>query len=148
MPDEEKLGKIVPILFSEGCNVAAAPELSDGEKEYVAVFVDDDDDLAALCYCDTGFAFGAGGALSMLPVDLVNEEKQAGELTELMRGNLYEVMNILSSQFMDETTSHLRLAELKKAADLDELGDDNVSIATLEVDMKVYGQGILGFCII
>ena len=67
------------------------------------LYVDDDDDLAALCYGDIEFAFGA--ALSMFPVDLVNEEKKSGELTDIMQGNLYAVMNILSSQFMDETTS-------------------------------------------
>ena len=49
--------------------------LAETEKHHVALYVDDDDDLAALCYGDIEFAFGAGGALSMFPVDLVNEEK-------------------------------------------------------------------------
>ncbi len=147
LPDAARLSEIVPMLFSEGCDVAEAAGLSEEEKQYVAVYLDDDDDLAALCYCDTGFAFGAGGALSMLPVDLVNEEKQSGELTEMMYGNLYEVMNILSSQFMDETTSHLRLAELKKAEDLDDVANGNVNTATFDVHIKGYGHGKLGFCI-
>ena len=75
MPDEERLIQTVPMLFSGGCDVVAAADLSETEKRYVALYLDDDDDLAALCYCDADFAFGAGGALSMLPVDLVNEEK-------------------------------------------------------------------------
>ena len=64
-----------------------------------------------------------------------------------MQGNLYAVMNILSSQFMDETTSHLRLSELKKADDMDGV-DSGPNTATFNVDMKGYGHGRLGFCIL
>lgn len=135
------------MLFSGGCDIVEAADLAETEKHYVALYVDDDDDLAALCYCDIEFAFGAGGALSMLPVDLVNEEKKSGELTDMMQGNLYEVMNILSSQFMDETTSHLRLSELKKADDMDGV-DSGPNTANFNVDMKGYGHGRLGFCIL
>ena len=75
----------------------------------------------------------------MFPVDLVNEEKKSGELTDIIPGNLYEMMNILSSQFMDETISHLRLSELKKADDMDGV-DSGPNTATFNVDMKGYGQ--------
>lgn len=136
------------MLFIGGCDIVEAADLAETEKHYVALYVDDDDDLAALCYCDIEFAFGAGGALSMLPVDLVNEEKKSGELTDIIQGNLYEVMNILSSQFIDETTSHLRLSELKKADDMDGV-DIGPNTATFDVeDMKGYGHGRLGFCIL
>lgn len=117
----------------------------ENDASLYAIYIDDNDKPVALCAFDPHFCAYMGGALTMVPVDAANEAAANASFTELVMGNIHEVMNILSRLYMEGTSPHLRLSVVKKGAS--ELTDDEQAIASGpadRLDMKMtlpqYGE--------
>ncbi len=80
--------------------------------EVVAIYRTDTGTLGATLACDIEFAASAGAALTMIPADVVKECASDGEMTERLRENAHEVLNVAASLFNQPGFDHLVLSEV------------------------------------
>jgi hypothetical protein len=80
--------------------------------EVIALYRTDAGELGAAVACDIEFAASAGAALTMIPADVVKECADDGEMTERIRENAHEVLNVAASLFNQPGFSHLVLSEV------------------------------------
>ncbi len=131
-PDASSLNAMIGVIIDPDTEAQPHDPPEAFDASYVALFVDGEDNLVAQCACDLQLAASVGCALSMIPPNTASDMAASGALTEMAEGNLYEVMNMFSSLFMDDNSSHLRLTEVVPANDAPSLdGDVNVSSFTL-----------------
>ena len=148
-PTPQAVCSLLSIIFGEELDVCGCepPELP---GQYIATFVNDDDQLVALCACDKAFVAYAGAALSMIPADVANEMIAHDRVTDAMVGNFYEVMNISSKLLMSDSSAHLRLDEtLAPGQSADEIAalQGTAHIVGFGVDVPRYGKGTLTFVV-
>ena len=136
------VGKAVAV--SPGAPVTPAPN----RPVAVAVYVDPQMAVNALCLMDLGAAAYTGGALALLPPggcqDAVEED---GELTPLLVEALHEVVNVLSALFNTPGAPHSKLHKLYAPGD-DLPGDIEGMLAAfnridLALEVPTYGKGAL-----
>ena len=146
LPTNDDVKEMLSMIFGEGLTVTAHD--GDAEASYVAIYVDEDNNPGAAILCDAGFAASAGAALSMLPPGAAEDAAKAKELTDTMRENLYEVMNICTRLLIGESTPHLRLTELSdRAATNADTSIKDASKVSHEVNIPQYGAGTLSFVV-
>jgi hypothetical protein len=133
-----------PVAVSPGAPVTPAPN----RPVAVAVYVDPQMAVNALCLMDLGAAAYTGGALALLPPggcqDAVEED---GELTPLLVEALHEVVNVLSALFNTPGAPHSKLHKLYAPGD-DLPGDVEGMLAAfnridLALEVPSYGKGAL-----
>lgn len=134
------------MIFDEELEVAPVGEAAlDGH--YVAVFVDDDGDTAALCACDTPFVAFAGAALSLVPFDVIDEMIARDGITATILDNFHEVMNICATLFMTNFgAEHLKLDGILRPASAREAVAgfrDGHEVSGFRVRIPRYGEGRL-----
>jgi hypothetical protein len=134
------LGK--PVQVAPGAPVTPAP----GKPVSVAVYVDPQLNVNALCVLDLAASAYTGGALALLPPggcqDAVEED---GELSGMMAEALHEVVNVLSAMFNTPGAPHSKLHKLFVLGD-DIDGDIAGMLAAfnridLVVEIPGYGKG-------
>jgi hypothetical protein len=134
------VGKAVNV--SPGGPVTPAP----GKPVSVAVYVDPQMNVNALCVMDLALSAYTGGALALLPPggcqDAVEED---GELSGMMTEALHEVVNVLSALFNTPGAPHSKLHKL--FAPGDEIDGDIAGMLAdfnridLLVEVPGYGKG-------
>ena len=133
-----------PVGVSPGAPVTPTPE----KPVAVAVYVDPQMAVNALCVMDLGAAAYTGAALALLPPggaqDAVEED---GELTGMLVEALHEVVNVLSALFNVPGAPHSKLHKLYAPGD-DLPGDIEGMLANfnrldLAVDVPGYGKGAI-----
>jgi hypothetical protein len=78
----------------------------------VAAYVGDRLALQAVCIIDIEAAARLGGALAMVPRGGVEDAISERELSNTLRDNCYEVLNVLASVFNVPGAPHVRLYEM------------------------------------
>jgi hypothetical protein len=135
-----------PVTVSPGAPVTPAPD----RPVSVAVYVDPNMAINALCLMDLGASAYTAGALALLPPggcqDAVEED---GELSSMLVEALHEVVNVLSALFNTAGAPHSKLHKLY-AAGQDIPGDIEGMLAAfnrvdLDVDVQGYGKGSISF---
>ena len=136
------LGK--PVQVSPGAPVTPAPN----KPVAVAVYVDPQMHVNALCVMDLAASAYTGGALALLPPggcqDAVEED---GELSPLLAEALHEVVNVLSAMLNTPGAPHSKLHKL--FAPGDEIDGDiagmlaNFTRIALAIEVPGYGKGAL-----
>jgi len=135
-----------PVAVNPGAPVTPAP----GKPVAVAVYVDPQMAINALCVMDLGAAAYTGAALALLPPggaqDAVEED---GELTSLLVDALHEVVNVLSALFNTPGAPHSKLHKLYAPGD-DLPGDiagmlANFNRIDLAIEVPGYGKGGISF---
>ena len=133
-----------PVAVNPGAPFTPAP----GKPVAVAVYVDPQMAINALCVMDLGAAAYTGAALALLPPggaqDAVEED---GELTSLLVEALHEVVNVLSALFNTPGAPHSKLHKLYAPGD-DLPGDiagmlANFNRIVLAIEVPGYGKGAL-----
>jgi hypothetical protein len=133
-----------PVDVSPGAPVTPTPE----KPVAVAVYVDPQMAINALCVMDLGAAAYTGAALALLPPggaqDAVEED---GELSGLLVEALHEVVNVLSALFNTPGAPHSKLHKLYAPGD-DLPGDIEGMLANfnridLAIEVPGYGKGAL-----
>ena len=78
------------------------------------LYHDQDDLLRAVIRVDFAFALDCGARLSMIPVGVIAEARAAGQLTEAMADNVYEILNIFGLLFNEQRPGapRVRLVEV------------------------------------
>ena len=151
-PNDAQLQEMLGMLFGNDLKINPGdPVATDADsKSIVAVFVSADGSPATACFCDLPFAAYCGAALSMIPKGGAEDAANSGELTEMMRGNLNEIMNICSRLFISNDTPHVKLETLyDRAGELPDNARAMVDATTGRSDFKVlipgYGEGHISF---
>lgn len=108
----ETLG-VLSMMYGDGLVVEKnkeAPVLED--QKLIGLFVDPEGQPVAACTCDLDFAAYGGAALSMMPKGGAEDAAENDDLSESMKENVYEIMNICSRLLMSDDTPHLKLGEM------------------------------------
>jgi hypothetical protein len=130
------------VAVSPGAPVTPTPE----QPVSVAVYVDPQMAINAVCVMDLAASAYTGGALALLPPggcqDAVEED---GELSGLMVEALHEVVNVVSALFNVPGAPHSKLHKLYAPGD-DLPGDiagmlANLNRIDLVVEIPGYGKG-------
>lgn len=151
VPKETQIRQIFGMLFGNDLVLdAGKPDTSDDTKGIYAIFINDEGKHVTACVCDHHFAAFAGSALTKIPIGGAEDAANSGELSEMMLGNLHEIMNICSRLFMDNTSPHLRLETVYPTPDA--VPDEARAIlegcqerVDFTVSIPGYGKGGLSF---
>jgi hypothetical protein len=131
-----------PVGVNPGAPVTPTPD----SPVSVAVYVDPQMAINAICVMDLGASAYTGAALALLPPggaqDAVEEDK---ELSGLLVEALHEVVNVLSALFNTPGAPHSKLHKLYAPGD-DLPGDiagmlANFNRIDLAIDVPGYGKG-------
>jgi|GEM_PF-612199 len=149
-PNPASIADLFEIIFGENVGVSDGAAAADITDQHTATFLDPNDNLVAACTCDSAFVTYSGAALSMIPAEVANEMIEDGEITDEVKANFFEVMNICSKLLMSDASAHLRL---EKVIAPGQLGDtlsafeESGTALGFTVDIPRYGRGSLSFLI-
>ncbi|MGY1712311.1 hypothetical protein ACI8AC_22650 [Geodermatophilus sp. SYSU D00758] len=125
---------------------------TDKRPASVAVYVDPQMAVNALCVMDLPLSAWTGGALALLPPGGVQDTvEEDGELTAMLTEALHEVVNVLSALFNVPGAPHSKLYKLYAPGD--DLPADlaQMVVAFNRVDLAVevpgYGKGSLSLVV-
>ncbi|MFK7964379.1 MAG: hypothetical protein AB8C46_10500 [Burkholderiaceae bacterium] len=145
-PDIASFLSMTEMFMEERPSIEKDSSFKLDDASHIAVFQDDDGKDVALCYCDWPLAAGLGAALTMIPAAAAEDMASDKELSDLARDNLYEVMNMFSSLFMDNDSAHLKLVEVFPNGTKDVPAiDGDLQTATFKLDPSPYSPGLIGF---
>lgn len=147
IPKAAAIEKILGTMY--GDDLKATP-CDDGElaSRHVATYIDDKDGLVAVCACDNEFVVYSGAALTMVPKDVAGDMVRSREVTDIVRANFHEVMNICSRLLMSDDSPHLRLDQTlapDSAAETVSAAGSLANSANFTVDIPGYGSGNIAF---
>lgn len=152
VPQEKDVKQMLGMLCGDDLGVDPGEPLATdaGSKNMVAVFINDEGVPVTACCCDLQFAAYSGSALSRIPRGGAEDAAKSGDISEMMRGNLHEIMNICSKLFMTEESPHLKLDGLYDSPDsLPEAVRSMLASVAGRTDLKVsipgYGEGNISF---
>ncbi len=97
-----------PVQLSPSTPLAPTPK----SPCTVAVYVDDLLRVTALIAADLPLSAYAGAAIGLVPVGGAEAAIEEGTLTDTLRENLYEVLNIAASLFNADGATHVRLYDV------------------------------------
>jgi hypothetical protein len=150
LPEAYQLRHHLEMLFGKGVVVNPADKLG-ADAPFCGIYRDDAKAPVGLCLCDMAFAAYAGGALCMMMPNDARIASQKSELPEVMRANLYEVMNILSRLFMNDHTPHLKLVEMCSPPGIDAtikgIATSPEEHMSFKVELPRYGAGQITFAL-
>lgn len=141
-PDASQFTGMLQMFIGPACEARDADAVSSSDFSHTAVYIDDTGEAVATCAVALPTAAALGCSLSMIPpggAECMVEDK---ELSEMANDNLYEVMNILSSLLMSDSTSHLKLARVEPGSDARIAGEAEKAYS---VELGAYGNGELVF---
>ena len=150
LPGPYEVGNMFRLLLGRTVTARTRPGAPSSvtRTHQVAVYVDDRDQIMAVCLCSLALAAACGAALSMLSAELVDEARAMAKLSQTMEENHYEVMNISARFFNSPYSPHIRLQAVYQVDQglpkpvrraLGGLG----SWMQLDVDIEDYGGGTL-----
>ena len=148
MPDAAKVKSMLGMLF-DGLDVKPGKkfDITAPSGSWIGLYVSDDNRPVAACVADSALAANSGAALSMLPPAVAKDAAKSKELTEVMVGNLREIMNICTRLLMQDGSAHLRLQELYPAKGLPPEAAAMLAALQGRVDFELtvpkYGPGTL-----
>lgn len=118
LPIQETIRDLVGDLLGRATIATKQPEALEGtEVAVVAEYVNQAGAPATLAVCDAGFANGVGGALTLVPIPVVEESTAAGEVPDNLLENVQEVLNIMAKLFNSAAAPHVRLKGLHRGVD-------------------------------
>jgi hypothetical protein len=148
LPDGPKINQILGLLF-DGLDAKSGGtfDQTPAGGAWFGVFVGDDGKPVALCGADANLSASLGAAFSMLPPGVAKDAAKARELTEVMIGNLREIMNICTRLVMNDTSPHLKLEQVYPVKSLPApaaalLGAPK-GRSEFQIQMPKYGGGVL-----
>lgn len=145
LPNPNELNESLEMILGEAAAITPCDTLSANSASHAAEFINRQNEVVAYCLCDLPLAAGLGAALSMVPPAAAEDMVGEGKLTEMAAANLYEVMNIFSALYMDDSTAHLKLTTVTAANDASMGLEGTTQEVSFELDTGRYGKGKLRF---
>ena len=150
LPDASKILQMLGLLF-DGLDVKLGGtfDQTPGGGAWFGVFVADSGEPVALCGADANLAATLGCAFSMLPPGMAKEVAKTRDLTDVMIGNMREIMNICTRLVMDSASPHLKLEQIYSRKSLPASAAALLGAPTgrreFQVQVQKYGVGVLTF---
>lgn len=150
LPGAKEIRDLLTELLDRDVQVAPTAPLAPTAANpcTVGVYVDDSLQVTAVIAFDLSLSAHAGAAIGLVPVAGADAAIGDGILTETLRDNLYEVLNIAASLFNIDGATHVRLYDVHHAG-LPVPGDVLARALTLgrredlAVEVGGYGPGRL-----
>jgi hypothetical protein len=117
-----------------------------GDNHATAVYVDDQGRVAVLTTLDLPLSVWVGASIGLVPAGGAADQVEDGELTQAVKDNLFEVLNIFSALFNKPNAPHLKIQSLYPPGEVPPL-DLGVMLKSLgmrldlEVTVAGYGSG-------
>ena len=143
-PEAKKLTEMLSMILGVDVVATVATALDGPVLEYVAIYVNREDEVVATCGCTLPTAASLGSALSMIPPGGAKGMVEDNEVSKMATDNFYEVMNIFSSLLMNDKSAHLKLAEVVRDSEKKLKADGGEEVA-FKVELGAYGAGELVF---
>lgn len=148
LPQEEQLKEMLEMFVGEDAHTNTIDDADVEEYSFFARYVNPDGGLAAACLADFPAAVALGSSLSMIGAGGIEDMLADKSLSDTANENFYEVMNMFSSLFMDNTTAHLKLTTVDKTEEgLGEIGISDCQRQDYSVSAGRYGDGKVSFLI-
>jgi hypothetical protein len=112
LPSRHAVRSLLEGLVGRAVDLGDAEPIPARPSNLIATYVDDRLALSAVAVVDLPGAARLGGALGLLPRNGVDAAGTDEELTDTLRDNAYEVLNVLSAVFNVDRAPHVRLYEL------------------------------------
>jgi hypothetical protein len=148
LPDAAKVRQMLGLLF-DGLEVKPGKkfDLAPASGAWAGLYIGKDNAPLALCAFDVALSGYAGAALSMLPPAVAKDAIKSKDLTDVMVGNLREIMNICSRLVMTDTSPHVRLENVHPAskfpAGMNAVISGQKGRIDFELSVPRYGAGTL-----
>jgi hypothetical protein len=144
LPSRAALRSLVEDLVGRTVDLFDADPVSTAPSNLVAVYVTDQLTMTAVTVVDFAGAARIGGALGMMPRGGVDDVIDEGQLSEMLRDNCYEVLNVLAATFNVAGAPHVRLYEMygpnaSLPSDVAQLA--NLVGSRLDVRLSIMGYG-------
>ena len=146
VPDEAKVLSVFTLLFGKDAKVRTS-EARPGDEALCAVYQSHDNSPLGAVLCGPAFGAFAGSAMSMITENGAAHAAASGDPSDAIIDNLYEVMNVFSYLFTDDSTPSLRLGSPHQTAK--ERSDDVRALLgaadgpSFTVEIPHYGSGVL-----
>ncbi|HEX4340474.1 MAG TPA: hypothetical protein VH062_31415 [Polyangiaceae bacterium] len=145
LPDAQAVTNLLQDLLGKGVQSKKSTPPPGTSKLFVGTYVDDKDDIAAVCLCDLALAATTGAALVLIPAGAAAESTRAGRLPPEMLDNFREVLNVLASTFENLHVRFRAVTSPGEAVDkpIKSIMTKPSSRLDLEVAISGYAQGRL-----
>jgi len=151
VPKENDVHKILSMLYGNELVLnSCEPVAEKDSNKILAVYVNDDGEPSTACVCNVDFAAFASSSLTRIPVGGAEDAAETGCLSDMMKSNFHEIMNICSRVFMDDSSPHIKLDTVYNSLDdapdhvLTMLDGDKDQIG-FSVTIPGYGDGEISF---
>jgi hypothetical protein len=155
LPVPKEIRDLLTELLDRDVSVSPSAPLAPTPKNpcTIGVYVDDLLQVTALVAFDLALSAHAGAAIGLVPVGGAQAAIEEGLLTDSLRENVYEVLNIAASLFNVDGATHLRLYDVHHAGGAvpgDVLGKALTlgRREDLAVDVPGYGPGKLSVVLV
>lgn len=144
LPSRHAVRSLIEGLVGRDVTLVDGDPMSGKATNVLAVYVTDQLAVSAVVVVNVEAAARLGGALGMLPKPGVDDAVAAGQLTELMRDNCYEVLNVLAAVFNVEGAPHVRLYQMygpDGTVPPDVLALSNTVGSRMDINLTIAGYG-------
>lgn len=140
---KQQIVSIFEMLYGDNIVVKEmTDELAIEQVTTVGRYVKPDGSAGGWFYADIVFAAAAGGALTMLPPDIINTAVKEKSLSGNLLDNLNEVLNICTSLFQSFCPTHLAYEKLGAPRDYADFPGKTKGISSsFEIQFPRYGKG-------
>ena len=156
LPTRKEIRDLLVDLLGRDVTLNQSAPFAPGPNEpaTLAVYADDALQISAAVVCDLSFSALAGAAIGLVPVAGAEAAIEAQELTETIKENLYEVLNIFSALFNAADHDHLKLHDMRPATKGGMAMNDRFMALTLgrredlSMDIAGYGHGLFSIIMV
>lgn len=147
LPNLDDFEKALQMICGEDVYVSPSEQAVDIDSAVIGFYNKDGKEFNRAFACDLKFACGSGAALSRVPVGVVNDAVQTGDIPENLQDNIHEVMNIFMSVFQSASRDRTVLSEVLLPGDppqgeaTPETAKESKGVVSFNVDLANYGTG-------
>jgi hypothetical protein len=144
LPSRHAVRNVIEGLVGRDIDIADGVPVTPKTTNVVAAYVNDKLALQAVCVVDMEAAARLGGALAMVPKGGVEDAIAERDLPPTLRGNCYEVLNVLASVFNVPNAPHVRLYEMygpNQGVPGDVAAIAGLAGSRMDIALKISGYG-------
>jgi hypothetical protein len=145
MTNKRVVKKTLDLLFGKEIGLKETKPIDTSKKIIIGSYFNGEGKTTGIIVMDYFCACHTAAALSMMPVDIADENIKSGEIQDSLRDNLYEVLSIGVFFFSDGTSPDMRIKEMLFGPSDIPSGVKNVfknAYTDLHVEMEIPGYGI------
>ena len=152
LPSRHAIRNVIEGLVGRDVDISDGVPVAARTTNVVAAYVSDKLALQAVCVVDIEAAARLGGALAMVPRGGVDDAIGERDLSQTLRDNCYEVLNVLASVFNVPGAPHVRLYEMygpNQGVPGDVAAIAGLAGNRMDISLKIagYGDGMMSIVV-